>query len=76
MAKIKRRDFLRAGLMAGGAVMISRHLSGSVAPIESSSSYLTPSPEEIPDIAVRDRVIARIAQAVAGSEVPGADDDA
>jgi uncharacterized protein (DUF362 family) len=50
MSKIKRRDFLRTGLMAGGAVILSRQLAGSGISMLRPNPYRSPSPGEIPDI--------------------------
>jgi uncharacterized protein (DUF362 family) len=50
MKTIKRREFLKTGLIAGGAVMISRHLSGSGISLDWQMQYKTPAAGEVPDI--------------------------
>jgi len=50
MKPIKRRDFIKAGVLAGGAVIIANQLKGSGIFNPSSGPYLTPEPGEMPDI--------------------------
>jgi uncharacterized protein (DUF362 family) len=50
MSKIKRRDFLRTGLMAGGAALLSKQLAASGFSIMRPMPYTPPSTGEIPDI--------------------------
>ena len=50
MNKIKRRDFLRTGLMAGGAVLLSRQLAGSGFSTVTPMPYKPPPAGEMPDI--------------------------
>ena len=50
MKSIKRRDFIKAGLMAGGAVVLSRQLAASEILSKSQPVYKMPSIGEIPDI--------------------------
>jgi uncharacterized protein (DUF362 family) len=50
MSQIKRRDFLRTGLMAGGAVLISRQLAGSGLSMMQPEAYPLPAADEMPDI--------------------------
>jgi uncharacterized protein (DUF362 family) len=50
MSKIKRRDFLRTGLMAGGAVILSRQLAGSGISTLRPMPYQPPLVGEMPDI--------------------------
>jgi len=50
MSPIKRRDFLKTGLMAGGAVILAKHLNGSGILSQSRLAYKLTAPGEIPDI--------------------------
>jgi uncharacterized protein (DUF362 family) len=50
MSKIKRRDFLKTGLIAGSAVLLSRQLSGSPFSMLGPIAYRPPANGEIPDI--------------------------
>jgi uncharacterized protein (DUF362 family) len=50
MSKIKRRDFLKTGLMAGGAVILAKHLAGSGYSLNPLMRYRSPASDEIPDI--------------------------
>ena len=50
MKTLKRRDFIKTGLMAGGAVVLAKQLSGAEFADQNKAEYLTPSPGEIPDI--------------------------
>lgn len=50
MSKIKRRDFLKTGLMAGGAVILSKQLAGSGFLMNCSKQFKPPSEGETPDI--------------------------
>jgi len=50
MSQIKRRDFLKTGLMASGAVLFSRQLAGSEFSMMRSMAYLPPAAGELPDI--------------------------
>lgn len=50
MSKIKRRDFLKTGIMAGGAVLLSRQLAGSGFSTLMPMPYKPPSAGEMPDI--------------------------
>jgi uncharacterized protein (DUF362 family) len=50
MSKIKRRDFLRTGLMAGGAVLLSKQLIGSGFSMNQPMHFRPPSYGEMPDI--------------------------
>jgi uncharacterized protein (DUF362 family) len=50
MSNLKRRDFLKTGLMAGGAVLLSRQLSGAGLPEGKPSYYQSPAEGETPDI--------------------------
>jgi len=50
MSKIKRRDFLKTGLMAGGAVLLPRQITGSGFSMNRPLHYRSPSGGEIPDI--------------------------
>jgi uncharacterized protein (DUF362 family) len=50
MSKLRRRDFIRTGLLAGGAVMLSRPLTGSEMLGKSLAGTNPPSMMENPDI--------------------------
>lgn len=50
MNTLKRRDFLKTGLMAGGAVILSNQLSGSGIFSPGPVTYKSPSEGEVPDI--------------------------
>lgn len=50
MSNIKRRDFLKTGLMAGGAVLLSRQIAGAGFSMMHPMPYSAPSGDEIPDI--------------------------
>jgi uncharacterized protein (DUF362 family) len=50
MSKIKRRDFLKTGLMAGGAVLLSKQLAASGFSMMRPMPYTLPSSGEMPDI--------------------------
>jgi uncharacterized protein (DUF362 family) len=50
MSKIKRRDFLKTGLIAGGAVLLSKQLAGSGFSMIRPMPYKPPSGGEMPDI--------------------------
>ena len=50
MSTIKRRDFLKTGLMAGGAVLLTRQLAGSASTMMRPMPYKPPSAGEMPDI--------------------------
>jgi uncharacterized protein (DUF362 family) len=50
MSKLKRRDFLRTGLMAGGAVILANNLTGSEFLMDRPMQFQPPSEGEIPDI--------------------------
>lgn len=50
MSQIKRRDFLKTGLMAGGAVLLSKQLAGSGFSLMQPMVYRPPAEGETPDI--------------------------
>jgi uncharacterized protein (DUF362 family) len=50
MSQIKRRDFLKTGLMAGGAVLLSKQLAGSGFSLMQPMVYRPPAEGEMPDI--------------------------
>jgi uncharacterized protein (DUF362 family) len=50
MSKIRRRDFLKTGLMAGGAAILSKHLSGSGFLMNRPIGFRPPADGEMPDI--------------------------
>jgi uncharacterized protein (DUF362 family) len=71
MNKIRRRDFLKTGLMAGGAVILSKHLSGSGFLTKRPIDFNPPAKGEIPDIvtisgANPDECMARLLEPLGG----------
>ena len=50
MKTLKRRDFIKTGLIAGGAVVLANQLKGSGIFNKQQLSFKSPSPGEIPDI--------------------------
>jgi uncharacterized protein (DUF362 family) len=50
MSKIKRRDFIKTGLMAGGAVILSGQLTGSGFLTDGLNKPVPPAEGEVPDI--------------------------
>jgi len=51
MSKFRRREFIKTGLMAGGAIILSRPLAGSEIFMQRGSAMRKPAEGETPDIA-------------------------